>query len=215
MKTKNLTAMVICFLIFFGYTAVFGEDADDIISKVQKKYKSAEDIVIHFNRVFTWSLSGRTNTLKGKLYIKGEKFIKYEMDDQVVVTNGKDVWSYSSATNQTIVDVYKSDEDEFLPRELIFNFHKRYESKYMKREKIGDVNCYVIEAVPKTDNEIQFLKVWIDSKRLTTMKIEYTNINDDVITYNIFKISFDNNLKEDFFLFKSPQGAEIIDLRNQ
>jgi len=213
---KKLKIALIFIFIIFVFDYSFGEDADDVIKNVQKRYKSAKDIIIDFNRVFIWSLSTNLDTLVGKIYIMGDNYLKYETNEQIFITDGRYVWSYSSLTNQTIIDIFKSDEDEVLPKELIFNFNKRYNSRLIERENVEGVNCYVLEGIPKNENlEIKSLKIWIESKKWVTKKIEYVNLNDNIIVYNILNVKFNNKLKRDFFKFESPKGAEIIDLRNQ
>jgi len=213
---KNLKIALIFIFIIFAFDYSFGEDADDVIKNIQKRYKSAKDIIIDFNRVFIWSLSTNLDTLIGKIYIMGDNYLKYETNEQIFITDGKYVWSYSSLTNQTIIDIFKSDEDEVLPKELIFNFNKRYNSRLIERENVEGVNCYVLEGLPKNENlEIKSLKIWVEPKKWITKKIEYVNLNDNIIVYNILNVKFNNKLKRDFFEFESPEGAEIIDLRNQ
>ncbi|MFC1562631.1 outer membrane lipoprotein carrier protein LolA [candidate division KSB1 bacterium] len=213
MVYKNIRIGLVFALIVFINNNVSGEDANDIISKVQKKYKSAKDIIIKFDREFIFSLSKNRNIISGKIFIMGDDYLKYETEDQVFITDGEYVWNYSSTTNQTIIDFYKSDEDEVLPKELLFNFNKKYKSKLLGRENIEGTNCYVLEAVPKEENlEIKSLKVWIDSKKWITKRIEYLNLNDNIIVYSILDVKFDNELQEKFFEFKFPQGAEVIDL---
>ncbi len=216
MTMKKLKIALIFIFIIFVFDYSFGEDADDVIKNVQKRYKSAKDIIIDFNRVFIWSLSTNLDTLVGKIYIMGDNYLKYETNEQIFITDGRYVWSYSSLTNQTIIDIFKSDEDEVLPIELIFNFDKRYDSRLIERENVEGVNCYVLEGIPKNENlEIKSLKIWIEPKKWVTKKIEYVNLNDNIIVYNILNVKFNNKLKRDFFKFESPKGAEIIDLRNQ
>jgi len=216
MMMKNLKIALIFIFIIFAFDYSFGEDADDVIKNIQKRYKSAKDIIIDFNRVFIWSLSTNLDTLIGKIYIMGDNYLKYETNEQIFITDGKYVWSYSSLTNQTIIDIFKSDEDEVLPKELIFNFNKRYNSRLIERENVEGVNCYVLEGLPKNENlEIKSLKIWVEPKKWITKKIEYVNLNDNIIVYNILNVKFNNKLKRDFFEFESPEGAEIIDLRNQ
>jgi len=216
MNVKNIKLVIIfsIFVSFFNYT--FGEDANDIIKKVQKIYKSAKDVVIDFDRVFIWKLSKNPDTIKGRIYLMGDDYIKYETKEQIFVTDGKYVWSYSSATNQTIIDIYKSDEDEALPKEVIFNFDKKYNSKFVGMENIGGIDCYVLQGTPKNENlEIKSIKLWIDSKKWVAKKIEYINLNDNVIIYNIENVKFNNELKNTFFKFEPPKNSEIIDLRIQ
>lgn len=216
MTMKKLKIALIFIFIIFVFDYSFGEDADDVIKNVQKRYKSAKDIIIDFNRVFIWSLSTNLDTLVGKIYIMGDNYLKYETNEQIFITDGKYVWSYSSLTNQTIIDIFKSDEDEPLPKELIFNFNKRYNSRLIEQENVEGVNCYVLEGIPKNENlEIKSLKIWIESKKWVTKKIEYVDLNDNIIVYNILNVKFNNKLKRDFFKFESPKGTDIIDLRNQ
>ena len=207
---------IIYVLTIFLLDYVFGQDADDVIKKVQKKYKSAKDIIINFDREFVWGLAKKSDVIKGKMYLMGDDYMRYETSDQIFVTDGKYVWSHSAATNQTIIDSYKSDEDEVLPREMIFNFNKRYNSTLTGVEIIEGVNCYVLDAIPKKDElEVKSLKIWIDQKKWIAKRIRYVNLNDNFITYKILDMKFNNKLKKSLFTFKSPQGAEIVDLRTQ
>ncbi|MCD4664383.1 MAG: outer membrane lipoprotein-sorting protein, partial [Bacteroidales bacterium] len=150
----------------------------------------------------------------GVIWLEGKEKFKIQTEDQLIITNGKAIWTYSKANNQVIVDKVKNAEDINLPRDILLNFSDQYKAHYIKEEKVDNQDCHVLGFTAKTDDKfINQMKIWIDSKKTLVIKIEQIDLNENVNTYLLSNIEFDLSLPAKFFSYKIPESVEVIDMR--
>ncbi|HNC48144.1 MAG TPA: hypothetical protein PLH27_04095, partial [bacterium] len=63
------------------------EDAQSVIRKVQNKYKKTDSFSFSFDYRFKWKLTGKSQSAQGKLFFKKENNIRYELGQQLNITN--------------------------------------------------------------------------------------------------------------------------------
>ena len=189
-------------------------DADDIVKRVQDRYKKIDNDAADMEQVLFWKLTQAKDTTMGKIYLKKKDFFRWEIKNQTFVTDGNTVWTYSPVNNQTVIDRYRPTEDTFLPQQFIFSFGKDYKAELAGEEKLDDKEFYVLILRPVRPHDIvKRARVWVDKKNWLTQRIEYEDINENLTTYNFTNIQFDKNLQANLFKFQSPPGTEIIDMR--
>ena len=105
---------------------VIAQDESDIIEEVQDLYEDIEYFSADFIQKEQFKLTGSENETKGKIYIKNGTEYRLETEDQIVVTDGKVVWSYSPHNNQVIVDNVKEGDASLLPRDMLFRYPNNY-----------------------------------------------------------------------------------------
>ena len=89
---------LITLFLSFSVT-VFSQDASQILNSLSEKTKSYKNISIDFDFKYENELEDIREKKSGKIIIENEKF-KLEIDDQIIVCNGKDQWIYSKETNE-------------------------------------------------------------------------------------------------------------------
>ncbi|MEZ4765975.1 MAG: hypothetical protein R3C26_23160 [Calditrichia bacterium] len=91
------------------------ENVDDVIKKVQKKYRSAKNIHIEFTEKVRFSLTGTEVEVPAVLQMEGQDKFRLESEDQLVVNNGETFWRFNKLDSQILVDyAKKSDQDVML-----------------------------------------------------------------------------------------------------
>lgn len=191
-----------------------GISAEKVIKKVQKKFDSIRDFSAEFQETFHWELADETQSIKGKIYLKGGDKFRLETQDQIIVSDGRTLWTYSPITNQVIIDDLEKTEEALLPRDLLFKYVREYSPHLLAEEKTKGRRIYKLELIPKDRDEfIQRMEIWVDGKDWITKKISYIDINGNKRIYEISNIRINQGLEEGFFIFKIPQGVEIIDMR--
>ena len=203
--------MIFCSLIPGDASAI---DAEDIVKRVQDRYKKIDDVAADMEQVLFWKLTQAKDTTTGKIYLKKKDFFRWEIKNQTFVTDGNTVWTYSPVNNQTVIDRYRPTEDTFLPQQFIFSFGKDYRAELAGEEEIDGKGQYVLILRPVRPHDIvRRARVWVDKRNWITQRIEYEDINENLTTYNFYNIQFDKNLQANLFRFQSPPGTEIIDMR--
>ena len=194
---------------------VIAQDESDIIEEVQDLYEDIEYFSADFIQKEQFKLTGSENETKGKIYIKNGTEYRLETEDQIVVTDGKVVWSYSPHNKQVIVDNVKEGDASLLPRDMLFRYPKNYFSNLLKEEKIGASKYYVLKMTPKEDihGYIKSLKIWVNTESYLIHKIEYDDLNDNTSLFQIEKMDIKSELPDSLFKFNPPAQSELIDMR--
>ncbi|MBL7960582.1 outer membrane lipoprotein carrier protein LolA [bacterium] len=201
------------FLISANLSA--GEDAPSIIKKIQNKYKKTESFTFNFDYHFKWKLTGQHQDLQGKLYFKKENNIRYELGQQLNITNGEVVWQYSELNNQVLIDkLKKNSKSLFMPKYFLYDYLDKFIAEVIKIETVKDRLIYVLKLDPRDrDDFVQSMKIWVPADTWITEKIEYTDLEGNSISYEFTHVEIDRALDPKLFNFQVEQGMEVIDLR--
>jgi len=188
--------------------------AEEVIRKAKAKFESLQTFSADFEQVFQWKLTNETQRLTGTLYWKqGDKY-RIETQDQIIVTDGKSVWTYSKPNQQVVIEALDRSKEAVLPRDLLLKYSEEYRAQLTGEAKVGDSDCYVLKLSPKAKEAFTVqLMVWVDRSDWIPRKVQETDINGNVNTYALRQVKLKPPLPESLFTFAIPKGAEIIDLR--
>ena len=139
----------IAILLIFVTTAFSGESASKILKKIVKKYNNIENFTAEFVHTEYFNLTGSKNETMGKINIK--EGVKYRLvtDDQIIVTDGKIVWTYSPFNNQVLIDNVKEGDGSLLPRDLLYKYPKEYYATLLEELEVDDDKYYILKLDPK------------------------------------------------------------------
>jgi len=208
-----LLACCVFFVIAF-VPASAGDDAADIIKKMEKKYRTVDDITVSFRQTVHYGVTGTEQSFSGVMYTKKGNKYRIELEDQTVVTDGSSVWSYSKINNQVIVDRYKEGPDSFSPDRIMVDVPARYSSLVLGQERVGSRETTIMKLTPKDAKaNLQWMKVWVDDDEYLMRKIQALDVSDNLSTYLLDSITVNQSLGESRFRFDVPPDAELIDLR--
>ena len=185
-----------------------------ILQKFHARSQNIQTLQADFQQTFHWTMVDETQTFTGTLIIgRGDRF-RLQTPEQVIVSDGKTLWTYDKGKNQVLVDDAQHSGDDLLPRKLLLKFEKNYTAVFLREEKVGGIPCYVIELTSKTDDTfIPKMTVWIDEKTYVTRRLRYTDVNENVTTYNLRKIKINQPVPESVFRYQIPKGVDVIDMR--
>ena len=134
--------------------------ADEIIRKVKAKYDDFKTFYAEFDQTSYWKLADNVQEGHGKIWLKDKDKFRIETQDQIIVSDGKTIWTFSQFNNQVIIHkVEKSGEEIRLPNDIFFKYSEDYIPVYLKDEKINNKDCFVLELRAKTkDIFINYMK---------------------------------------------------------
>ena len=167
-----------------------------------------------FTQQFNWKLAGQTQEQKGTIILKDKDKFRVATDDQVIVSDGTTLWTYSRIHNQVIIDNLQNSEDVILPREIFLKFSQKYNPQLLGEARVLESDCYHLRLNAKTEDVfIREIKIWVDKKSWITIKIEQKDINENLTTYTLENIIINPSIPDHKFTYKIPQDAEVINMR--
>jgi len=211
----NRVISAISILLMFAAVGATEQNESEIIEEIQDVYDNIEYFSAEFVQKEKFTLTESVNETAGKIFIKNGTEYKLETDDHIIITDGKSVWSYSIHSNQVVIDFVKEGDASVLPRDMLFKYPQNYYSTLLNTEKINNDKYYVLKMVPKEDTQgyIKSMKIWVNSNTYLINKLEYVDLNENTSSFEINKLDVKTKLPDDMFEFITPQGAEIIDMR--
>ena len=197
-------------------SSLFGNDISPkkIIQNVEKRLTSAKTIGVDFQETYVWKLTGEEQSLRGVLLLEGETRFRVTTEDQVIVSDGETLWTYSKPSHRVLVDKLVTSDDTLLPRQILFRYTKDYGVRIMGEEAVSGKPCYVLVFTAETgDVFIPRVHVWIDKEEWVPRKVEQTDLNENRTIYLIHDVHLGVPLDEKIFQFTIPEGAEVIDMK--
>lgn len=191
-----------------------GEDAGDILKRLEKKYDSVHDVKVSFSQHVRFGVTEAEQSFSGTLVMrKGNKY-RIELEEQTIVTDGKTVWSYSKYNHQVVIDNYKEDPNSFSPDKVLVNVPDRYGAAILGKEKLANQETTIVKLNPKdSKSTVQWMKLWVDDDESLMRKVQVLDVSDNLTTYVVDSIALNTGVKESQFRFDPPGGVEVIDLR--
>ncbi len=206
----------------FGQTPAAKEKSDPeakkVLDKIRKKYDAYKTIEAAFT--LTIEVTGQnTEVQKGTIAQSGDQMFRLEMDDQVIVSDGKTTWVYQKKNNEVqINDAEPGGQSEFMtPKELLRRYQKGdYLYAITEKTTVGGKLLTHIEFKPVNRNSEYFkLRVSVDEKALTIESIKAFSKDGSRYTFKITRLSPNKVYAADYFTLdpKKYPGARVEDLR--
>jgi chaperone LolA len=187
--------------------------SEKLVLKVEEKYRSFRDLSMNFTKTLKSEIFETQKKTKGKMYLKNPDKFRIETKDEIIVTDGKFLWTYSEQNEQVIKNRLDRSKNIFKPNQYLSNFRKEYKAKLTGEEKIDKTKCYKLALTPqKEDLFITKMIIWIDKKTLLAKKMEYQDSNDNQITLVFDHMKINKGIKDSKFVFKASEGVEELDL---
>ncbi len=213
---KN-TYLILFYVLFLWLVSATADDVNDIIKKVQNTYDDMDNLTATFRQVEAFKLTGSLSETRGKIYVKNGVKYRFESEDQVIVTDGKTVWTFNSLSNQLIIDNVRKNSGALLPRDLLFKYPKKYYATLLKSEQQNKRTVYLIRLDPKEDTHGFFsnIKIWVEKGSWHIRKIQTTDLNGNSTTFEISAMDTKSKLSDDLFKYQAASDAEVIDMRRK
>ncbi|MCX7762630.1 MAG: outer membrane lipoprotein carrier protein LolA, partial [Candidatus Kryptonium sp.] len=177
------------------YSLVFAQSGKEIVEQLKKKYATIDDAVVRFEQSLKYGMSKFEQTFSGTFYFKKKNKYRIETEQQTLVTDGSTSWLYSKINKQVIIDKYKEDKNALSPEKFLLSISDEYIPVILKSEKMNDKKVIVLKLTPKNDDSvIESAKVWVVEGELNIVKVEITDINGTVTTYNVKSVKINSGL---------------------
>jgi chaperone LolA len=193
---------------------VAGDDAQDLLGRVQDRYRSVKDATVSFTQHVLFGVTRSESSFKGSFVMKKGNKYRLELEDQTVVTDGKSLWSYSKANNQVIINVYREDPKSFSPDKVLVNVPDNYVAAIVGTETVRTRPSTILKLTPKTRRgSVRWMKIWVDDDGELMRRIQVFDASENTITYDLDEVTLNTGVPDARFEFTPPPKAEVIDLR--
>jgi len=185
-----------------------------VTENLQRGYEMIDDATAQFEQHVRFGFSNIEQTFRGILIMKKPNHYRIESEHQTIVTDGVTVWAYSTANNQVIVDKYKENSNSLSPEQFMLNLPANYYVSVLGSEKFSEGTVVLLKLVPKDDRSfVKSVKLSVEEHGWLVRKIIILDVNETETTYTVKDIKLNTNIKEKTFVFETPKGAEVVDLR--
>jgi len=187
--------------------------AKKLLNDVEKVYEQMENVCADFTQTFYWKLTDERQNISGHLCAKGGDRFRIETAEQLIVTDGKTLWTKNKANNQVIIDYAENaaSENPFI-KDFIGTYLRDYNAEPDEAQSTGNLRCVLLTA--KTDDQfVRRLRLWINEKSKLILKIEQLDINENTTTFELENIDLNAQLVNKDFTFKPAAGDNIVDMR--
>jgi len=193
--------------------------AKKILDKIRKKYEGYKSLEASFALII--ELPGQKQEVqKGTIAQDGDTKFRLEMNEQVIISDGKTTWVYLKKNNEVqINDADPKDlENGFLtPKDLLKRYQKGdYLYALTDKTTEGGKLLSHIEFKPKEKNsEYSKLRISIDEKASSIQSVKAFGKDGSRYTFAISKLTPNKQFAADHFTFdvKKYPGVKVEDLR--
>lgn len=190
-------------------------ELDRLLEKIEKRY-AGDSFSAEFEQQSTITAMEVTDSASGKLFVKRPGKMRWEYvlpEAQIIISDSNDLWIYHPEENQVMVGKAPS----FFANGKGAGFLS--DLKTLRKEFIVSLEAPdarknpVIKLLPKKKTaELTEIHLTIAGGADTIDQIVTLNSYGDETRIQIGKYRFNQELKEDLFVFEIPDGAEVLQL---
>jgi outer membrane lipoprotein carrier protein len=211
-RMKRLLSLLL--MILFSAAVSAQNTADDLLKKVIDKTRSYENIRFDFTYKMLNEKAGIDESQKGILHISGEAY-KITMQGQVVVSDGKTIWTYIEDSKEVMISNAEDGEEAMTPSSLLTSYYKDFKASFINDKQNTSKGLKTIELKPSTGKKFSKIHLGINESKQQLVNLSIYDNGGNIFVYDLSKMSNNNVLAKDFFSFniKDYPGIEVVDMR--
>ena len=184
------------------------QTADEVAQRLQQRYRALNALQADFVQ----DVGGAS--LHGTLTVRGDAF-RIELPNQVLVSNGATLWSYSEDDNQVVVQDYDEQELGFSIGQLFTNYLSIFRVTGATQATMNGVRHGVLALVPReVGTSVRDATLYVRSEDAVPTKVRVHDVNGSTLAFDLSNVRLNPRLPNDTFTFRFPRGVEVIDLRS-
>jgi len=199
---NNLIKSIFIFLFLPAF--IIGQN-NDLLSAIQKKYKSLYDFTADFKQ----SLNEKSNVTGKIQFSKGNK-LRLELKNSTIISDGTTLWNYNKSQKKVVITKVAPDDPTYFSLDkFIFDYPSK--SVVSTENKEGRE---LLVLVPRKESNLDFKKSQILVNHDNLMiRIVVENLSGALMDFQLSNYKLNQNLPDSRFTFSPPEGTNIIDLR--
>jgi outer membrane lipoprotein carrier protein len=207
-------AILACGITVATAFAVIPANPATALKEVRKHYKEVKTLQASFKESFQWALTGETVERQGKVIVAEGNRFRVETPEQLIISNGAEVYRYNKLRNQVMIESVSKAED-LLPNKVLLKFAAEFEATSLSPLAVEGVEGYRLDLKPQDPDKALLgeASIWVTAADKTVRRILLVDLNNNATTYTLSDIRFDQSVDSSALAFTPPVGAELFDLR--
>ena len=192
---------------------VLGITGGEIIAEVKERLSDYKTFSARFQKQFYWAVLDKRRNREGRIYLCRPDRFRIELEGgDLVVADGRAVWSYVERNAQVVVSPYEGEVKT--PWEVFFDYAERYTPIAVEESKLEGRDCHLLIMVPESKvSVVERMRVWVDRKKWLLLQVEQLEANGNLTTYRLTDHRTNKKIDDEVFAFEVPQGVEVLDRR--
>lgn len=216
MRRIALAATLLATSIFFAAQPARTQDTAAIVSGIQKKYASINDLNSTFTQETRIKDLGEKIVSSGKVWFKKPAMMKWQYEEpwkDTIVSDGKKVWYLDSRENQVTETELDSVWADSLGSYTVISILEDLDRLFDVRLGAGSTDeqgNILLDLKQKKQEQSKQVTIAVDPKTYMLRKIIIEDIfgNTTIIALGIEEINLD--IPDSFFTFRKPKGAKTV-----
>ena len=214
-----MTAHLVWLLALIAAGPVRAQDADAIIGRAAKVYRSLSSLQANFVQLLDNPMIDSAES-KGTLVQAGPVKLAMRFTDpagEAIVIDGRHVWVYTPSTvpGQVIRLAVPSGGPVYgynLLAWLLDRPAERYKASYLRSERLNGRTTDVLQLTPAVpDLPFEKAVIWLDRESALPRRLEIHEQSGATRTLDLSQIRVNQQVPERTFVFKVPSGVRVVD----
>ncbi len=216
MRTMGTTLLALLLLLArpAGVSAQAGSAAETarLLGQLRERWRTIPGLEAKITHTFEWVLAGETQTTKGTLRLAGRDSVRIETGDVTIVSDGRNIWQYTPAQKQVVIDRVDPARGVVTPGQLFSAYTEEVTAGWVREERLGRLRMAVLHLERTSEADPRALDVWVDVRDLLVMRLEYRDGAGNNHRYVLDEVVI---APQDpaLFTFQAPDGVTVVDLR--
>lgn len=200
-------------LVFVLCASVFAGNATDVVDKSEVLYSKSGVFSAKFTQTVSTGDFFDDEKVEGTLFMNYPRQFRIDTHEQVIVSDGDTLWSYSAENKQVTVEAITESKETITPADYLFSFKQNYNLDYDSTDVIDKVKVRRLSLRSKSqDQYVRSMKVYINVSTFQIRRVVYRDLNDNKITLDFSDWKMGIRATPDQFRFKTPRGVEEVRL---
>ncbi|MDT3740587.1 MAG: outer membrane lipoprotein carrier protein LolA [Candidatus Kapabacteria bacterium] len=211
MINKVVMKLVIMISVMFALNIFNGlaqGAKDNLFEKLKAQYSNLESISLNFTLNENKAVNGQLLAKKGNKYV-------LSIANRKITCDGNTIWNYVPENKNVLISKFESHNESASIEKIFFEFTKNFKANNLYEPEEDNINSnMMLELVPvgEDGNDITMVRLVLNPGNLSIKRIVIIR-NYAEESWNITNLKLNSQVADNKFVFKAPEGVEIIDLR--
>ncbi len=181
---------------------------DNLFEKLKAQYSNLESISLNFTLNENKAVNGQLLAKKGNKYV-------LSIANRKITCDGSTIWNYVPENKNVLISKFESHNESASIEKIFFEFTKNFKANNLYEPEEDNINSnMMLELVPVGEdaNDITMVRLVLNPGNLSIKRIVIIR-NYAEESWNITNLKLNSQVADNKFIFKAPEGVEIIDLR--
>jgi outer membrane lipoprotein carrier protein len=216
-NSLKICSALLLWLDILPPTALFADTTkvDELIQQIDSTYLHLQDLQMNFKKEMKSEVFKEVKPIKGVIYLKQPDKFRMESSEEIIVSDGQVVWTYTKELQQVTKQRVQSGQ-EFNFLSFLEDIQTKYEAELLGAEKVEGAECKKMLLTPKErGTDFEKLTLWVDGKSYLIRKMELQDLTGNKTRFWFTEIKINPGLQKNRFEFKPTAKVELIDLTEQ